>query len=160
MLKREVEELGLLLRQYTDALGPMWTTAQGHSMPLRLLSTQHLQNIRNGDFGSYETREFIDRELERREIDAKWRERQANGEKMPTRTDYLARRAVIDPRVPFAYSPEVAARVARTLPQWAQDLIGDLVQPNPRSVTREEQRRVKRLPLWAQQLVSDLRRPR
>jgi hypothetical protein len=89
MLKREVEELGLLLRQYTDALGPMWTTASGHSTPLRLLSTQHLQNIRNGDFGSYETREFIDRELERREIDAAWRKRQEAGEKMPTRTDYI-----------------------------------------------------------------------
>lgn len=160
-LQREVEELGLLLRQYTDALGPMWTTAQGHQMPLRLLSTSHLRNIKAGNFGSLSLREFVDRELERRAIDAQWREREARGLPAPTRQDVIERGVgVLDPRVPFAYSPEVAARVARSLPQWAQDLIGDLVKPNPRSVTREEQRRVKRLPLWAQQLVADLRRPR
>jgi hypothetical protein len=70
------------------------------------------------------------------------------------------REVMIDPRVTFSYSPETAARVARYLPRWAQDLIGDLVKPNPRRVTREEQRRVRRLPFWAQQLVTDLRRPR
>jgi len=69
-------------------------------------------------------------------------------------------RAVIDPRIPMTYTPEVAARVARTLPIWAQDLIGDLLRENPRSVTREELRRVKRLPLWAQQVIADLRMAR
>jgi hypothetical protein len=35
----------------------------------------------------------------------------------------------IDPRVPFSYSPEAAARVRRELPLWAQQLISDLVRP-------------------------------
>jgi len=161
-LQREVEELGLLLRQYADALGPIWTTAQGHQMPLRLLSTSHLRNIKEGNFGSMSVRDFVDRELERREIDSQWRAREAAGLPAPTRQDVIEKGlGVLDPRVPFAYSPEVATRVTRTLPLWARELISDLLVQNPRSLTREELRRVRQvLPAWAQQLVADLRRPR
>ena len=159
-LRREVEELGMLLHQYTEALGPMWQTAMGHRMPMRLLSTGHLKNILDGGFGGYEARDFAKSELERRSIDTAWRVKAQNNEKAPTKADFANRRAQIDPRIPMTYTPEVASRVARVLPQWAQDIIAGLLQPQDLPIKRAERTRIKTLPLWAQQVISDLEQPR
>lgn len=157
-VRTEVEEMGILLRQYTDALGPMWTTAQGHKMPLRLLSTGHLTNIRDGGFTrNRNVQEFIESELERRRIDAGYRVGDAAGKPAPTRADYA--RGPADPRLPMIYTSEVARRV-RVLPQWLQVIIRDLLTTSPQKLKRAERTRLKRMPIWAQQLVIDLEQPR
>ena len=90
-LRHEVEELGILATTMRDALGPIWTTAAGHSAPMALLSTSHLRNILEGGFARSETvQEFAERELERRGNDAEWREREAMGERAPTRDEMVA----------------------------------------------------------------------
>ena len=139
--KREVEELGIMLDSYTETLGPIWNTAQGHRMPMRLLSTGHLENIIEGGFGSYEARDFARVELERRGIDASWRVRQERGEPAPTKEQMAARRAMkarseelvrqqapfVKPKKKRALSFDERRRVRAVLPMWAQDLINELV---------------------------------
>lgn len=158
-LQREVQELNVVLRQYTDALGPMWTTAQGHSMPLRLLSTPHLKNILDGGFGTSETDSFIRRELERRRIDTDWRVRQSQGERPPTKTDYLTGRVTGDGRAmppPLAVDPKLQARFY-VLPNWARQIIEDLRSRRVSRVSKQNRERIERvLPQWAQDLIFDL----
>jgi len=140
-LRREVEELGIVLNSYTETLGPIWNTAQGHRMPMRLLSTGHLENIIEGGFGSWEARDFARVELERRAIDASWRVRQERGEPAPTMEQMAARRAMkaksdelvrqsapfVKPKKKRALSFDERRRVRAVLPMWAQDLINELV---------------------------------
>lgn len=65
------------LRSSIEALeslvGPGWQTAQGHIRPLRSLSTSHLTNILEGNFGSPSIREEAQEELSRRSIDETFR---------------------------------------------------------------------------------------
>ncbi len=168
-VRTEVEELGILLRRYTDALGPMWQTAQGHRMPMRLLSSGHLRNIIEGAFGPRESREFAASELRRRSVDAGYRADAAAGKPAPTAQQMRniaqmkaqsGRSGRADPRLPASYTPAVAVRVARVLPQWAQKIIGELVQEGPRAMNFATRKRIKRLPIWAQQTIHDLRQPR
>lgn len=148
--RTEVEELGIQLRNYTDTLGPIWNTAQGHRMPMRLLSSSHLNNIVEGGFGSYEARDFASTELERRRIDTDWRAREARGEQAPTKEQMSG--IVLD--------RETRERVARALPQWAQDIIAGLLQPQGLPIKRAERARIKKLPQWAQRTISNLEQSR
>lgn len=159
-LRKEVEELGILLHSYTETLGPIWNTASGHRMPMRLLSSGHLKNIIDGNFGGYDARRFAMGELERRSIDTAWRVKMQQGEPVPTKQDYIMGRVPIDPSIPMTYTLQVASRVARVLPQWAQDIIAGLLQPEGLPIKRAERARIKKLPLWAQQTIKDLEQPR
>jgi len=172
--RREIEELGLLLRSYTETLGPIWNTAQGHRMPMRLLSTGHLENIIEGGFGSYEARDFARVELERRGIDASWRVRAERGEPAPTKEQMAARRAMkarseelvrqsagANPmiRTKLSVHPDTLTRVRDVLPLWAQELITDLRTRRTDALSFDERRRVRAvLPMWAQDLINDLLR--
>lgn len=165
-LKREVEELGILLRQYTNALGPMWTTAAGHRMPMRLLSTLHLRNILEGGFCRSDVgNDYIRNELDRRSVDARYRAAESAATSDRRMSEGLKNASPAkatpagwaDPRLPMTYTPEVANRVARVLPQWAQDIIADLVQEGGRAISFDERKRIRmQLPIWAQQTISDL----
>lgn len=158
LLKREVEEMGILLRSYTDALGPMWTTAQGHKMPLRLLSTSHLRNIVDGDFArSGAVSDFIENELDRRKVDAGYREDEARGKPAPT-LEQMRNTAATEARdriIPLA--ADIQERVVRVLPFWAQDLISDLrFRRTNGFATPSMTRRIKGLPIWTRELITDL----
>ena len=158
-LKREVEENGILLRQYIETLGPIWNTAQGHRMPMRLLSTGHLTNIVEGGFGGLDARDFARTELERRRIDADWRERQSNGESAPTFNDYAMGRVKGDGSLmpPEILLPmETLARVSRVLPLWAQNIVTDLRTRRLSTISKSNRDKLDTLPLWAQTLIQDL----
>ena len=158
-LRREVEELGMLLHAYTETLGPIWNTAQGHRMPMRLLSTGHLQNIVDGGFGDYDARTFANRELARRAIDTAWRERQANGEAAPTLADYSRGRVTNDQRAmppQIVLSPATLERVRQVLPLWAQNVITDLRTRRVSSISKANRDRLEVLPVWAQDLIAQL----
>lgn len=162
-LKREVEEMGMLLHAYTETLGPIWNTAQGHRMPMRLLSTPHLKNIVDGGFGGYDARQFAMTELERRRIDADWREKEARGEKAPTLTDISfaahQRQAAPFVRKTIVLETGTQLRVRNFLPQWAQKIVLELRTRARTSIKRDEQTRINRtLPVWARNLIADLAR--
>jgi hypothetical protein len=74
-LRREVENLGIMARHTSDAVGTVWRTADGYTAPIKMLSDSHLENIMAGDFGSYEVREEILREQRRRTEDDSWAKR-------------------------------------------------------------------------------------
>lgn len=159
-LKREVEELGMLLRSYTEALGPMWTTAQGHRMPLRLLSTSHLRNILDGGFARDRAADFIRTELQRRDVDAGFRADEAAGMAAPTRQDYLTGRVTGDGKLmppPLSIHPTTMARLY-VLPQWAQEIVTSLSSRRLSRISRQNRDRLEVLPLWAQDLIADLLR--
>jgi len=158
-LRREVEELGMLLHSYTETLGPIWNTAQGHRMPMRLLSTGHLTNIVEGGFGSFEARDFARTELERRRIDTDWRERQAKGEAAPTLADYNTGRVTNDQRAmppQIVLPPATLARVRNVLPLWAQNVITDLRTRRVSTISKANRDRLEVLPVWAQDLIAQL----
>jgi len=175
--KREVEELGILLNSYVETLGPIWNTAQGHRMPMRLLSTGHLQNIIEGGFGSWEARDFARVELERRAIDGRWREAAQRGEKAPTKEDYQAFHGVRPPadpseamgrarraiakanpmiRTQLSVHPDTLERVRNVLPLWAQNVITDLRTRRAKRLDMETRNRLEVLPVWARELIADL----
>lgn len=78
-VRREVEELGLMLRTLASSLGPLWTTATGHTLPITMLSDTHLDAIMRNGFGGRRVREAIEREQERRAEDDRWATRQGKG---------------------------------------------------------------------------------
>ncbi len=161
-VRTEVEELGILLHSYVEALGPMWTTAAGHRMPMRLLSSGHLRNILEGGFakGSSVTG-FIRSELERRSIDAAWRANDAAA----ISNRRMSAAAKVKPDAGLTrlanemFGPCISldeARRVRVLPKWVQVIIRDLQTTSPQKIKRSERTRLKRMPIWAQQLISDL----
>lgn len=162
-VRTEVEEMGILLRSYVEALGPLWTTAQGHKMPLRLLSTGHLRNIRDGGFTrNRNVQEFIESELERRRIDAGYRVDAAAGKPAPTRQQMklaaLANREAtrIEVGSLLALDAGTQERVSRVLPLWAVELITDLRNRRTKRLNVATQSRLFALPFWAQELIHDL----
>jgi len=68
----EVEELGMLTRQTASALGGVWQTAAGHTVPIVMLTDTYLQAMIDGGFGGCESRERILSEQARRVEDDKW----------------------------------------------------------------------------------------
>lgn len=158
-VRNEVEELGILLRQYTEALGPMWQTAQGHRMPMRLLSTSHLNNIIEGGFGGYEARQFASRELERRTIDTQWREAEARGETAPTLDQMAAGQRRATPTM-LTINGEAQQRIDRVTPSWARKIIMELRVGTLDNVPAGQRQRVKRLPQWTQRVIEQLVRSR
>jgi hypothetical protein len=78
-LRREVENLGILVRSIDGALGGVWKTATGHLAPIVALSDTHLQAILDGGFGDWETRQRVQREIDRRKEDDEWARRQGPG---------------------------------------------------------------------------------
>jgi hypothetical protein len=165
-VRTEVEEMGVLLRSYTDLLGPIWNTAQGHRMPMRLLSTGHLDNIVEGGFGGYEAREFARNELDRRRIDAKFREDAANGIPAPTLEQMAAerqsaamgraRRAISPLQHQLALAPGDQNRVNQFSPQWARKLITELRTGTVTRLDMVTTKRLRILPVWTRTIVNDL----
>lgn len=171
--RKEVEELGIQLRAYTDTLGPIWNTAEGHRMPMRLLSAPHLNNILRGDFGGHEAQEFAKRELDRRRIDKDWRDREAAGEAAPTMQELGERgararlaakeqseamgRARRSMRQPLRISPDDQRRVTNFSPLWARTLITRLRTDGSITLDRETSSRVYRvLPVWTRDIIADI----
>lgn len=67
------------LEEVVKTLGPLWKTQAGHTVPMALLSTPHLQQLIGGTWvHSVDSRRFIRKELKRREEDRKWREKQGD----------------------------------------------------------------------------------
>lgn len=85
VLSNQVKELESLkvdvmeLKKVAHAVGPLWKTQQGQVRPITMLSTDHLQNILGGDFGTLGLRMRIGEEIKRREIDAQWRRKKNRG---------------------------------------------------------------------------------
>ncbi len=151
-VRTEVEELGILLRRYTEALGPIWTTASGHKMPLRLLGTSHLKNILAGGFTrSISVTSYIESELERRRIDTGFRVDEMNGKPAPTRdtarTEAHGRAITLDVRT---------MRRLKVLPLWGQHIISELRNRRHNVLTPSNNRRLKGLPIWTRELITDL----
>lgn len=62
------------LEEVVKTLGPLWKSAAGHTKPIALLSTSHLQALRAGTWvHNPDTRRFIRKELDRRAEDKRWR---------------------------------------------------------------------------------------
>lgn len=111
-LRREVEELGILATETRDLLGPTWTTKEGHTAPMAFLSISHLRNILAGGFGNDAVKEFAEREVERRAVDADWRECEAEGERAPTHKEMLSD--------VYAKTPEPTYQQRRNLAQMEE----------------------------------------
>jgi len=77
-------------RVTTGLGGTMWRTQEGHSRWIAVLTTQHLESILRGGFGTPKSRDDIRVELKRRQIDREYRE----GERKPETQDEMARKAL------------------------------------------------------------------
>lgn len=128
-------------REKLIALGPMWKAQGGHKMPMGILSTCHLQNILDGNFGTQTHRDYAEKELERRAEDLLWHTRTEKKGKAKRRTgnwDGVERRSV--ERVP---SSALADGVERRQPgRWQEDSYKD----SSSTLSFQEWRKLQPLP--------------
>ena len=76
----EFDKMRMKVIQLDKASGGLWKTASGYVMRIRDMSTDHLKRCLAGNFGSALARNNMEREMKRRDEEARWRSKPMPGE--------------------------------------------------------------------------------